>query len=149
MSAFIHPTALVNPSFKPAPFTIIDESVAIFEGVTTGSFVHVRAGAKLRKGCTIGDHVTICENVDLGEGCVVGDFALVGRFPDFIEDGEQPPESTTIGSGTVIGSHTVVQAGAMLGKECVVADNAVVGGRCVLPDESEVAMGIVMLGDEA
>jgi carbonic anhydrase/acetyltransferase-like protein (isoleucine patch superfamily) len=42
----------------------------------------------------------------------------------------------------------VVHAGAVLGKECVVGDNAIITGSCVLPDESEVAMGIVLLGDE-
>jgi UDP-2-acetamido-3-amino-2,3-dideoxy-glucuronate N-acetyltransferase len=148
VTAYIHPTALVNPGFTPSPFTIIDEGVAIFEDVKMGSFVHVRAGARLRKGCVIGDHVTVCENVDLGERCTVQDFALVGRFPDFVEEGQPAPEGTTIGEGTVIGSHTVVHAGAVLGKECVVGDNAVVTGSCVLPDESEVAMGVVFLGGE-
>ena len=104
MTAYIHPTALVNPGFTPAPFTIIDEGVAIFADVTIGSFVHVHAGAKLHEGCVIGDHVTIGAGVELHDGVVVSDFAFVGKEPDRWSDGEDDsalPTGASIGAGSV------------------------------------------------
>jgi len=150
VSAYIHPTALVNPEFVPAPFTVIDEGVAIFKGVTIGSFVHVHAGAKLHENVTIGDHVTICVGAELHEGAVVADFAIVGKPPTLgarstAKGGELP--GVVIGAGTSIGSHTVVMAGTTIGEHCIVGDNAGIRERCVIGDSVVVGRGVTVEND--
>ena len=103
MTAYIHPTALVNPGFTPAPFTIIDEGAAIFADVKIGSFVRVHAGARIHEGCVIGDHVTVGAGVELHDGVVVSDFAFVGKEPDRWSDSEadsELPTGASIGAGS-------------------------------------------------
>ena len=127
MTAYIHPTALVNPGFVPSPFTIVDEGVAIFEDVTVGSFVHIHAGAKLRKGCAVGDHVTIWDGADLGERVVVQDFAVIGKQPPAETPDAQALAPLVVGADSWIGNHTVVYAGIVLGEGCEISDGAIVG----------------------
>ena len=150
MTAYIHPTALVNPEFVPSPFTIIDESVAIFAGVTIGSFVHVYPGAKIHEGCVIGDHVTICEGADLGDGVAVSDFAIVGKRPKLgarstAKDGPLP--GVVIGAGTSIGSHTVIMAGTTIGENCIVGDGAGIRERCTIGDDVVVGRAVTVEND--
>ena len=150
MTAYIHPTALVNPEFVPAPFTVIDEGAAIFKGVTIGSFVHVHAGAKLHENVVIGDHVTICEGAELMDGAVVSDFAVIGKRPKLgarstAKGGELP--GVVIGAGTSIGSHTVIMAGTTLGENCIVGDNAGIRERCVIGDNVVVGRSVTVEND--
>jgi acetyltransferase-like isoleucine patch superfamily enzyme len=150
VTAYIHPTALVNPGFVPSPFTVIDEGVAIFAGVRIGSFVHVHPGAKLREGCVIGDHVTICEGAELGDGVAVGDFAIVGKEPAIdptsaSEDGPLP--GVVIGAGSTVGCHTVVIAGTTIGDNCFVGDNAGIRERCVIGDDVVVGRDVTVEND--
>ena len=150
MTAYIHPTALVNPEFVPSPFTVVDEGAAIFKGVTIGSFVHVHAGAKLHEGVTIGDHVTICEGAELHDGAVVADFAIVGKRPKLgasstAKGGELP--GVVIGAGTSIGSHTVIMAGTVIGENCIVGDNAGIRERCVIGDNVVVGRSVTVEND--
>ncbi len=150
MTAYVHPSALINPGFTPAPFTIIDENVAVFEGVKIGSFVRVQAGAKIRQGCIIGDHVTICEDADLGEGVVVADFAIVGKRPKLGPNSTAkggPLPGTVIGAGSSIGSHTVIMAGSTLGEKCIVGDNAGIRERCTIGDGVVVGRSVTVEND--
>ena len=138
MSAYVHPSALINPGFTPAPFTIIDENAAVFEGVTTGSFVRIMAGAKIRQGCVIGNHVTICEDADLGEGVVVADFAIVGKRPKL------GPKSTAKAGplpGVVVGARMRASVATRCSwrvrlsvENCIVGDNAGIRERCTIGD---------------
>jgi acetyltransferase-like isoleucine patch superfamily enzyme len=150
VTAYIHPTALVNPGFVPSPFVVVDEGVAIFEDVHVGSFVHVHPGAKIRKGCVIGDHVTVFEGADLGEGVIVADFAAVGKRPALaarstVQSGDLP--GAVIGAGTRIGSHSVIMAGTTLGERCIVGDNAGIRERCTIGDDVVVGRSVTVEND--
>lgn len=55
----------------------------------------------------------VYENVTLGDGAVLEDFCIVGVPPRGAHDGQH---ATTIGSGAVIRSHTVIYAGNVIGR---------------------------------
>ena len=53
-------------------------------------------------------------NVDLGDGLQLGDFCVIGQPPRGKRGGELP---TTIGSRSVLRSHTVIYAGSIIGDQ--------------------------------
>lgn len=55
----------------------------------------------------------VYEGVTLGDGAVLEDYCIVGVPPRGAKEGEHP---TTIGSGAVIRSHTVIYAGNVIGR---------------------------------
>ena len=147
MTAYIHPTALVNPGFVPAPFTIIDEGAAIFADVTVGSFVRVHAGARLHEGCIVGDHVTIGYGVELHDNVVVADLSFVGKAPEGTADegeGQSVPLSTSVGEDTSIGSMVIVELGATVGARCVLGDRVTITSTASVADDTVVAAGSIV-----
>ena len=75
----------------------------------------------------------IHSNVHIGQGTVVEDGAIVGHPPRGKEPGELP---TTIGSGGVIRSGTVIYAGTTIGDDfssghgAMIREDNVIGDRC-------------------
>ena len=135
MTAYIHPTALVNPGFCPAPFTIIDEGAAIFADVSIGSFVMYsrgrtgarglrdrrprdgrRGGGASRWGDRLGLYVRRQGTHAAHRRCR----ATLGRL------GRRRNRD---------GSPVVVESGAVVGARCVVGDGSIIATGCALGDD--------------
>ncbi|MFA5844883.1 MAG: DapH/DapD/GlmU-related protein [Coriobacteriia bacterium] len=132
MTAYVHPSAEVGADFSPSPFTIIDASVRIGDGVTLGSFVH------------------ICEGAVVGDGVTIADHAVVGKRPKLsarstAKSGDLP--GVVLGAGCSVGAHTVLMAGSTFGERVVVGDGAGVRERCAIGDDVVLGRGVTVEND--
>lgn len=134
MSAFIHPTA------------VVDEGAQIGEGSSIWHFVHVSKDARIGKNCSLGqnvfvgrgvriaDGVRVQNNVSIYEGVEVEEGAFLG--PSCVFTNVTNPRSfisrkheykkTRVGRGASVGANAVIVCGHDLGEYCFVGAGAVV-----------------------
>ncbi len=134
MSAFIHPTA------------IVDEGAELGDDTKVWHFCHVSSGARIGRGCSlgqncfvgrdvrIGDGVRVQNNVSIYEGVEVEDGAFLG--PSCVFTNVVNPRSfvsrkheykrTRVGRGASVGANAVIVCGHDLGEHCFVGAGAVV-----------------------
>jgi acyl-[acyl carrier protein]--UDP-N-acetylglucosamine O-acyltransferase len=99
----------------------------------------------------ITDSARIYPNVELGKDVQVGSWAVIGLPPQGVAPGEL---RTTIASGSVIRSHTVIYAGSQIGPKFQTGHHAVIGpgmdisANCSIGTSSYVA-GFVKLSSKA
>lgn len=129
MSAYVHPSAKIGEGFVPSPFCMIDEDVVIGDNVTTGSFVHICAGAVIGNGVSIADGAVVGKSPKLAKSSTAKGGELAG---------------VVIGDECVIGTHAVIMAGSTFGKQCVIADGAGVRERCTIGDNVVIGRGVTV-----
>ena len=133
MSAFVHPTA------------IVEEGVSLGDGTSLWHHVHVRAGASIGHDCTLGKNVFVDRDVHIGNrvkvqnnvsvyaGVTLSDDVFVGpsvvftndRFPRaFAADWTITP--TLIERGASIGANATIVCGVQIGELAVIGSGAVV-----------------------
>jgi UDP-2-acetamido-3-amino-2,3-dideoxy-glucuronate N-acetyltransferase len=133
MSAFVHPTA------------IVEEGASLGDGTSVWHHVHVRAGARVGRNCTlgknvfvdrdvsIGDRVKVQNNVSVYAGVTLADDVFVGpsavftndRFPRaFAVDWAIVP--TRVDRGASIGANATIVCGVHIGELAMVGSGAVV-----------------------
>jgi UDP-2-acetamido-3-amino-2,3-dideoxy-glucuronate N-acetyltransferase len=140
MSAFVHPTA------------VVDEGAVLGEGAQVWHFVHVCAGARIGARCVLGQNVFIGPGVALGDGVKLQNNVSVYAGVELAEDvfvgpsavftnvrtprahvnrkGEFTP--TKVGRGATIGANATIVCGHPIGEYAFVGAGAVVS-REVLP----------------
>ena len=97
----IHPSAIVSPSARIGPGSVILARAVVNAGVTVGADSIINTGAIIEHDCTIGDHAHIAPGAILGGGCSAGSFAHIGL-------GARVLPRIRIGAETVIGAGSVV-----------------------------------------
>jgi acetyltransferase-like isoleucine patch superfamily enzyme len=105
----------------------------------------VVAGTAIPDDTEIAPHVTIYADVELGQGVSIEQGAIVGR-PQQTHARSRAPEhsereTTVVGDGARIGSHTVVVAGARIGAEVYVSDLVLVREGAEIGDGAMIGRG--------
>ncbi|MFO0659755.1 MAG: aminotransferase class I/II-fold pyridoxal phosphate-dependent enzyme [Polyangiaceae bacterium] len=138
---YIHPTA------------VIDEPVALGEGVKIWHFCHVMSDASIgartslgqnvfvASGVSIGADVKIQNNVSIYAGVTIEDEVFCGPSCVFTNVGHPraalrhvgPYETTLVRRGATIGANATIVCGSTLGRHCFIAAGAVVS-RGEVPD---------------
>jgi len=144
--AFVHPTAVVDPT------------VRIGQGCVIGPFAVIEAGAILGDGCRIGPHVCVTGGVTLGSDvqvahgavlggnpqisgflrknlgcCVLGDGARVGEFAT-VHCGSHPDSVTEVGEGTFLMAYAHVGHDCKVGTGAILANAVQLGGHVEIGD---------------
>lgn len=124
---------LVNRDFKPEhPITAtlirVDNA---YESIARLLTLYQQTVAKRS-----GIHHTACvaESAVVGEGCYIGPFAYIG-------------EQVTVGNGTQIYAHAVIEERAKIGCDCIVYPNVSVYHDCVIGDRVILHSGCVIGAD--
>ena len=110
---------LVRPPMSPTDLVPSDRAPALL----------VAPEVVIPDDAVIGANVVIRAGVELGRGVVLEDAVVLGKVPAVGSGSKSPPgrpAATSLGDGTVIGSHTVVSAGATLGPRVYVGDHSLV-----------------------
>jgi UDP-3-O-[3-hydroxymyristoyl] glucosamine N-acyltransferase len=76
---------------------------------------------------------TVASNVTLGADVRIGPFAVVGR------DGDDP---VSIGEGTVLEDHVLIEPGCEVGADCVIEDHCRIGRGSVVAAGSRIRSGV-------
>ena len=133
MSAFVHPTA------------IVEAGASLGDGTSVWHHVHIRSGARVGRGCTlgknvfvdrdvsIGDRVKVQNNVSVYAGVTLSDDVFVGPSAVFTNDrfprafaGEWTISPTLVGRGASIGANATIVCGVHIGELAMVGSGAVV-----------------------
>lgn len=137
MSAFIHPTA------------VVDEGAKLGEGTKVWHFSHVEGTAVIGEGCSIGqnayigqrtvigDHCKLQNNVSVYEGVSLGNGVFCGPSCVFTNDltpralypkGHENFVSTVVEDGASIGANATIVCGHRIGRCAMIGAGAVVTG---------------------
>ncbi|MCP1231241.1 UDP-3-O-(3-hydroxymyristoyl)glucosamine N-acyltransferase [Acetobacter indonesiensis] len=172
-SAYIAPTAQVDPTCEIGAFVVIEAGAEVGPDCIIGSHAVVGQGVQLGAGCRIGNHVTLSHAV-VGERVIILPGARIGQdgfgfavgpkgfetVPQLgrvvLEHDVEIGANTTIDRGsvndTVIGAGSrldnLVQIGhnARLGRCCIVVSQAGISGSTVLEDFVTVAAQAGLIG---
>ena len=135
MSAFVHPTA------------VVDEGARLGEGTKVWHFCHVEGTAVIGSGCSIGqnayvgsrtvigDHCKLQNNVSIYEGVTLGNGVFCGPSCVFTNDltpralfpkGHENFVPTLVEDGASIGANATIVCGHRIGRCAMVGAGAVV-----------------------
>lgn len=135
MSAFVHPTA------------VVDEGARLGEGTRVWHFCHVEGTAVIGSGCSIGqnayvgsrtvigDHCKLQNNVSIYEGVTLGNGVFCGPSCVFTNDltpralfpkGHENFVPTLVEDGASIGANATIVCGHRIGRCAMVGAGAVV-----------------------
>ena len=135
MSAFVHPTA------------VVDEGAKLGEGTRVWHFCHVEGTAVIGSGCSIGqnayvgsrtvigDHCKLQNNVSIYEGVTLGNGVFCGPSCVFTNDltpralfpkGHENFVPTLVEDGASIGANATIVCGHRIGRCAMVGAGAVV-----------------------
>jgi len=108
--------------------------------------------AKIGANVSIGYNVTIDAGTVIGDNVTIADCAVVGRRPKLsprstAKKGDLPP--LVVGSGSYIGSHTVLMAGTTIGENCIIGDNAGIRERCTIGGDVVIGRSVTVENDTA
>lgn len=134
MSAFVHPTAVVDPGALVGEGTRIWHFAHVMSGARIGAAcvlgqnVFVGAAAVVGDGCRIQNNVSVYDGVELGPEVFVGPSAVFTNVanPRAFVARRTDLRPTRVGRGATIGANATVICGAVLGEYCLVAAGAVV-----------------------
>ena len=74
--------------------------------------------------------------------------ALGGNIVSYISPySEVSPYDTSIGTGTIILSHVIIEPGVHIGQECILNKTSNVGHGCLIKSFCELAPGVMLTGD--
>ena len=147
MTAFIHPTAQVDPGAE------------LGTDVTIGPFAIVESDVTIGDGCRIAAHVVIRRYTTLGPGCRVSEHATLGGEPQDVSFRDQVShleigadnlirEGVTIHRATTPGGSTRIGDDNFLMVNCHVAHDCQVGNRVIIANGALLA-GHVSVADRA
>jgi len=134
-----------------SPTAQIDPSAQIGEDATIGHFSVIGSDVQIGAGSRIGHHVVIRASTVVGNGVRIDDHAVLGKQPmraarsATTNISDLPP--ARIGSGSIIGTGTVLYAGCTIGERVLVADYATVRERVDVGDETIVGRGVAIEND--
>lgn len=135
MSAFVHPTA------------VVDDGAVIGEGTKVWHFSHIQSGAHIGNNCSLGQNVNVANNVTIGNGVKIqnnvsvyqgvelGDWVFCGPSCVFTNDltprAKYPKGSanylkTLVCTGASIGANATVVCGHIIGEWAMIGAGAVV-----------------------
>lgn len=97
----IHPTAVVDPSVRIGPGSVVFAGAIVEADTQIGSHAIINTGASVNHDCRIGDFAHIAPGVNLAGGVVVGEGAFLGI-------GCAVPPSVKIGAWAIVGAGAVV-----------------------------------------
>jgi len=137
-SAFVHPSAIIEPGVFIGHQAVIGKNVYIQAGSYIGDYTHIGDHVTIQAGCMIGTdafyfqktengfqkwrsggRVVIENHVDIGAACTINR----GVSGD-----------TIIGEGSKLDCQVHVGHGAVIGKNCLIAGQVGIGGKAVLED---------------
>ncbi|WP_442604287.1 DapH/DapD/GlmU-related protein [Paenibacillus sp. KN14-4R] len=116
-----------------------------------GQYVVIGEGVQLGEHVTIGHHVIIYEGTKIGSNVHIQDHAVIGKQPSRAKNSilkpaaTQPP--TMIGSGTTIGTSSIVYAGAVLGDNVFAADLCTIRERVTVGEGTIIGRGAAIEND--
>ena len=143
MSAYIHPTA------------VVDEGAKIGEGTKVWHFCHIEGTAKVGAGCSIGQNGYVGQHVTIGDGCklqnnvsvyqgvTLGRGVFCGPSCVFTNDltprakypkGSAGYHKTLIKEGASIGANATIVCGHTVGRWALIGAGAVVASN--VPDHA-------------
>ena len=135
MSAFVHPTA------------VVDEGALLGEGTRVWHFCHIQTGARIGENCILGQNVNVADGVVIGNGVKIqsnvsvyrgvelGDWAFCG--PSCVITNDLTPRAkypkgpagflkTPVRTGASIGANATIVCGHEIGAWAMIGSGAVV-----------------------
>jgi UDP-2-acetamido-3-amino-2,3-dideoxy-glucuronate N-acetyltransferase len=107
--------------------------------------LHVAPGTEIPDDAEIAPHVTVYAGVELGRGVVLGQGAILGRPQDIDarsrSQRQAGGESTVVGAGCRVGSHSVVVAGAHVGAGSYLGDHVLIRETARLGEQVMIGRG--------
>lgn len=97
----IHPSAIVSPSARIGPGTVVLARAVVNAGASIGVNCIVNTGAIVEHDCRVGDHSHVSPGAVLGGGVKTGSFTQIGL-------GARVLPGVSIGEGTLVGAGSVV-----------------------------------------
>lgn len=127
---------------------ILAASATLGAGTTVGHYCVIGDDVSIGANCTIGHHVVIHDGTHIGDDVRIDDHAVIGKQPmrarasAVTTDRRQPP--ARIGSGCLIGAHTVLYAGCRLDEHVLVADLASIREDVTIGERTIIGRGVAV-----
>lgn len=126
----IHPSVRIGQNSAIGYFSVIEEDVVLGKNVSIGNNVTIY------RGTVIGDDVLVQDN------CVLGKQPKPAKTSTVKIDGILPP--LVLGSGSSVGTGSVLYAGTTFGVNCMVGDLASVREKCTIGDFVLIGRGVAV-----
>jgi UDP-N-acetylglucosamine acyltransferase len=155
VTAFIHPTSLVEPGAR------------LGADVRIGPFCHVGANAELGAGVELVSHAVVAGHTRIGAGTRIFPFASIGHQPQDLKfrgevstleigDNCLLREGVTINPGTaggglktVIGDRCVLLANSHIGHDCIVGSDVILSNNVMIAGHVSVGDFVIFGGGAA
>lgn len=126
----------------------VHKDASIGEKCEFGFNIVVDAEAEIGDNCHIGNNVTIKDRTILGDNIEIQDNVVLGKQPRSSPISSRKASNeilvAKIGSGTLIGTGSVIYGGTEIGKQCFIGDLASIREKCKIHEFVIIGRGVTI-----
>ena len=126
----------------------VHKDASVGENCIFGFNIVVDAGVEIGDNCYIGNNVTIKERTIIEDGIDIQDNVVIGKQPRSSPISSRKASKellvAKIGSGTLIGTGSVIYGGTEIGKQCFIGDLASIREKCKIHEFVIIGRGVTI-----